>query len=167
MIPYQKFVAQYGALSREQFLSAIDVPYVLITQTAGRGESSFLTVKFTKELVSASGERKGSMVLPVCKREGANAFGMMITIGRATNNDLVIEHEKISKFHAYFRQVGSDWRICDANSRNGTEIGEALVAPGQEGLPVNSGSQIKLGKAVSLVFFAPSDLYARCLADSR
>lgn len=167
MIPYQTFLASHGGLSQEEFLARVDVPHVLITQTAAGRETSFQTVKFTKELVSESGERRGSMILPVRKRADANAFGMMITIGRATNNDLVIEHQKISKFHAYFRQVGSDWRICDANSRNGTQVGETDVEPGQEGLPVYSGSRVRLGKAVSLVFLAPADLYARCHSDSR
>tara|TARA_R110002072_G_C7663980_1_gene509857 strand:- start:39 stop:542 length:504 start_codon:yes stop_codon:yes gene_type:complete len=167
VIPYQTFLHSHGGLSREQFLNQVDVPHVLITQTAGARDTGFQTVKFTKEAVSESGERKGAMVLPVRKRPDANAFGMMITIGRATNNDLVIEHQKISKFHAYFRQAGEEWRICDANSRNGTEVGDIPVEPGQEGLPVYSGSRIRLGKAVSLVFLEPTDLYTRCLADAR
>ncbi|MBL4847766.1 MAG: FHA domain-containing protein [Planctomycetes bacterium] len=165
MISYQTFLVQFGSLGRDDFLKAIEVPYVLITQTANAQDSGFLTVKFTKEAVTKSGEREGSMVLAVRKRPDANAFGMMITIGRAANNDLVIEHQKISKFHAYFREAVSGWRICDANSRNGTTIGEVPVEPGQEGLPVKSGARIKLGKAVSLVFLEPADLYNRCLAD--
>lgn len=167
MIPYQTFLQSHGGLSRDEFLGRIDVPHVLITQTAAARDTGFQTVKFTKEIVTESGERKGAMILPVRKRPDANAFGMMITIGRATNNDLVIEHQKISKFHAYFRQIGSDWRICDANSRNGTEVGEQEVEPGQDGLPIYSGSRIRLGKAVSLVFLAPPELYTRCLADAR
>jgi pSer/pThr/pTyr-binding forkhead associated (FHA) protein len=168
VIPYTKFMSQYGSLARDQFLEAIQDPYVLITLGAVAQDAGFQTVKFTKEAaVTESGERKGSMVLPVRKRPNANAFGMMITIGRATNNDLVIDHQKISKFHAYFRQVGTKWRICDANSRNGTAIGGIPVESGQEGLPVNSGSQIKLGKAVSLVFLAPIDLFLRLSADRR
>lgn len=167
MIPYQTFLQGHGSLSRDQFLNQIDVPHVLVTQTAVAPNAGFQTVKFTKDAISASGERKGAMVLAVRKRPDANAFGMMITIGRAANNDLVIEHQKISKFHAYFREAGTEWRICDANSRNGTEVGEIPVEPGQEGLPLYSGSRIRLGKAVSLVFLTPADLYTRCLADSR
>lgn len=166
MTPYETFLIRYGQMSQAAFLAEITCPHVLITQTAVARDSGFMTVKFTKELVTESGERRGITVLPVHKREGANAFGMMITIGRAANNDLVIEHQKISKFHAYFRQVGSDWRICDANSRNGTAVGEEIVAPGQDGLPVRSGQHVKLGKAVDLVFLAPSDLYNRVVRDA-
>ena len=162
MIPFQTFVAEHGALSESEFLGKIDAPHVLITQTqAPRDSSGFMTVKFTKETISESSEARGVMILPVAKREGANAFGMMITIGRATNNDLVIEHQKISKFHAYFRQVGTDWRVCDANSRNGTEVADEVLEPGQEGRAVRSGQRVRLGKAVELVFLSPADLFAR------
>jgi pSer/pThr/pTyr-binding forkhead associated (FHA) protein len=168
LIPYQTFLQSHTGLSREQFFGKIQVPHVLITTTVAGRESGFQTVKFTKEAVTESrGSSKGTMILPVRKRPEANAFGMMITIGRAANNDLVIEHQKISKFHAYFRQTGDEWRICDANSRNGTEVSEVEVTPGQDGLPVFSGSRVRLGKAVTLVFLAPAELYTRCLADAR
>lgn len=166
MIPYQTFVAQYGALPEGEFLSRITDPHVLITQSQGARDSGFMTVKFTKEAVTESGERRGAMVLPVSKREGANAFGMMITIGRAANNDLVIEHQKVSKFHAYFRKAESGWRVCDANSRNGTQVGELTLEPGQEGHEVRSGQRVMLGKAVELVFLSPADLYARLKKDA-
>lgn len=166
MIPYQTFLSEYSQLSESDFLARVQHPHVLITQTAAARDSGFMTVKFTKESVSESAERRGTTILPVQKREGANAFGMMITMGRAPNNDLVIEHQKVSKFHAYFRQVGSEWRVCDANSRNGTAVGESTVEPGQDGLEIRSGQRVKLGKAVELVFLSPRDLFAKIRKDS-
>lgn len=161
MISYREFLVQYGTLPLDAFLEAIQEPYVLVTEreTPRDADSGFLTVKFSKESLSSSGEAKSSL-LPVRKRSDSNAFAMMITLGRAPNNDMVVDHQKISKFHAYFRQVGSDWVICDANSRNGTAVNGRPVEPGQTGAPVASGTSIKLAKLVDLLFLEPRELYA-------
>ena len=58
----------------------------------------------------------------VVKRQ-INAFGLGITVGRTRNNDLWIDDQRISRFHAYFRlQDGSSWMLADAGSRNGTFV---------------------------------------------
>lgn len=43
-----------------------------------------------------------------------------ITIGRASNNDIVIEHIGVSLKHAVLREQGNTWFIQDTNSTNGT-----------------------------------------------
>lgn len=57
----------------------------------------------------------------VAKRE-INAFGLGITVGRTKNNDIWINDERISRFHAYFRLQDGAWMLSDAGSRNGTFI---------------------------------------------
>jgi pSer/pThr/pTyr-binding forkhead associated (FHA) protein len=159
-------MTRYGSLSQEDFLQQVSDPHVLLVErkSVRDSDSGFLTVKFTKEILAESGERK-TFVLPVKKREGSNAFAMMITVGRAANNDMVVEHQKISKFHAYFRNSGAAWSICDADSRNGTIVDGVQVPTGQQGLAIQTGSRIKLAKVIDLEFFEPSALFDRLQAD--
>lgn len=51
-----------------------------------------------------------------------SVFAHMITVGRATNNDLILPDVSVSKFHAYFRQSGEQLELVDAGSTNGTKI---------------------------------------------
>lgn len=164
LTPYQKFLEQHADLGRDEFLAQIQEPYLLVTVAADRQRSAgFRTVKFTKESLDQA-EASGPSLIPVRKRADGNAFGMMITMGRANNNDVVIPDGKVSKFHAYFRQVGSEWRISDANSRNGTYL-NGLSVPQDQGMPIVSGSKIKLAKTLELVFYDPPGLFDKLQQD--
>ena len=159
MTPYTQFAQEHKSLSQDEFLAKVDVPHILVTerQAVRDEEAGFMTVKFTKEVLSESAEAQ-TFVLPVRKRPEANAFAMMVTVGRAPNNDLVLDHQKVSKFHAYFKQIGEKWAICDANSRNGTAV-DGLALQAQIAHPLKSGSKIKLAKVIDLVFLTPAGLY--------
>lgn len=161
MIPFKTFQDQHKDLSREEFLAQIQEPYLLLIRSSTRSGSGsgFHTVKFTKEAVDEAAGGVANLI-PVRKRADGNAFGIMITMGRASNNDLVIPNQKISKFHAYFRQMGSSWRISDANSRNGTFL-NGLEVPKDQGTEITNGGRIKLAKTVELIFYDPSGLYER------
>jgi FHA domain-containing protein len=68
-----------------------------------------------------------------------------ITVGRATNNDIVLWHESVSKLHAFF--VDDDdrgWVIEDAGSTNGSMADGVVLAPG-EIKAIKSGSSIVFG----------------------
>src|SRR5256885_1314230 len=58
-------------------------------------------------------------------------FPSMITLGRTLNNDIVINHTSISKFHAYFRVAAGTIEVADAGSRNGTYVGAKKLVPKQ------------------------------------
>lgn len=51
-----------------------------------------------------------------------NAFGLGITVGRTRNNDIVINDERISRFHAFFQLRDGAWVVSDAGSKNGTTV---------------------------------------------
>ncbi len=161
MIPFGEFLKQHQGLSREQFLARVRVPHVLLDRGRPTREASFLTVKLDKDALDRV-ERPGEEHLaPVEKRaDGKNAFAMMITVGRAANNDIVIPDGRVSKFHAYFRQQGADWLICDANSRNGTFV-DGQAVPQQGGAPVRPGARIRLAKSLELVFYDPPALFEK------
>jgi hypothetical protein len=66
---------------------------------------------------------------PLRKRPGAGKqFSERISVGRARNNDVVLRHESVSKFHAWIARDESDaYYVADASSRNGTSLNGASV----------------------------------------
>lgn len=99
------------------------------------------------------------------KREGANAFGMMVTIGRAKNNDITIPAQDVSKFHAYIRfDPDGNATLTDAGSSLGTFIGGRTLVPREEKAPLTDGTLIRLGTVV-LRHFTPIGLHAHLQED--
>ena len=85
-----------------------------------------------------------------------NAFALGITVGHTENNDIVIEDESVSRFHAYFQQSGSSWKLVDTGSRLGTWLDEAQLRP-NTATEVNDGAQLRFGK-VQVTFLLPPSL---------
>ena len=159
MTPYTQFAQDHKHLSRDDFLAKVGVPHILVTekQAVRDEEAGFMTVKFTKEVLSESAEAQ-TFVLPVRKRPDANAFAMMVTLGRAPNNDLVLDHQKVSKFHAYFNETGSDWFITDGNSSNGTFVNGERLKPGDR-TPIGDNTDLSFSQFLSYRFVLPGSMY--------
>lgn len=130
---------------------------------AGLDRTALYLVVWTPLETEPSAERFGTLLLaprsqvtprpwavaPLEKRPGSNAFTLMVTLGRAANNDIVLAHPAVSKFHAYARRLGDEWLLSDAGSSNGTEVdGVAVRPPGAA--PLRSGTRVLLGGAVEL-----------------
>ncbi len=159
VISFEAFCKRFKLATEAAFLSTVKIPHLYIpTLSRSEEEEGFATVQFDPARVAK--ERDEARILPIQKREDSNAFGLMITLGRANNNDLVINDSRISKFHAYFRQVGDEWSVSDANSRNGTSVDSVEIAP-EASHPIPSGSVITLSKDLDLIFLSPSDLYRK------
>ena len=64
-------------------------------------------------------------------------IGQTITIGRASENEVVVQDERVSRRHAQIDHHKEGWRVCDLGSRNGTHVcgkritGEHLLSSGQ------------------------------------
>lgn len=86
----------------------------------------------------------------------SNALAMGITVGRASNNDVVLDGPTISRFHAYFHQderTGT-WQLVDAGSSNGTWVeAKKLEAESPENLATKT--VVRFGH-VRLSFFEPN-----------
>lgn len=65
-----------------------------------------------------------------------------ITIGRAPDNDLVVDHESISGHHAKLQQEGDGYILVDLDSTNGSKIDGISTGSG----PLSNGTQITFGK---------------------
>ena len=94
-------------------------------------------------------------VAPISKRSEVS-FLSHVSVGRARHHDIVLRHQSISKFHAWFEVAGpASLLLKDCNSRNHTHLnGKILLDRGQ----VCSGDQIKFG-AVECFVFSASDLW--------
>lgn len=143
------FVTALHKQGVDAFLAANPNP-VIVVEPFAETRGKFQTVS------SDAGEGTATGVAQVCKREGANAFGIMVTIGRASNNDIVIRAPDVSKFHAYLRQDGDRWTITDAGSRFGTTLGEATKLGKDQSAPLTSGTRLSLG-TVKATFLSPED----------
>ncbi len=102
--------------------------------------------------------RPSLLVTPVVKKDG-NLFPSRICLGRTRNNDLVILHPRISKFHAYFT-TGEEgaYFITDAGSTNGTFL-DGKRLPTQRRVPLRDRCIISLGRHFHFRFHTPEGFY--------
>lgn len=88
-----------------------------------------------------------------------NPFAMGVTIGRMDNNDVVLDDESVSRFHAWLQQDAKGWTLVDADSRNGTWLGSRKLLA-KEKVLVTDGVKLKLG-TVELSFLEPKTFLAQ------
>jgi FHA domain-containing protein len=163
VIDFDQFLKTFGSMTRGEFLEVHKVPQLLVGEFQIQ-ETTFQTARLTRErLWSRDQQEQRFFVVPLAKREGSNAFASMVTFGRAGNNDLVFEHDRVSKFHGYFREVDGAWFVCDATSQNGTTVaGQEVVKGDKQGAPLESGAKVCLGEYVDLIFYTPEGLHEHC-----
>jgi hypothetical protein len=68
----------------------------------------------------------------------------LVRIGRAGDNDVAIDNQRVSRYHAQARWVESDWLVYDLDSTNGTFVDGTRVFPSQP-RPLGAGSVLRLG----------------------
>ena len=95
-------------------------------------------------------------VFPLAKKPNAS-FPDRITIGRTSNNDVVIADTSISRLHAYIRRDGATWFVADAGSKNGSWLKGKVLEPRKE-RPLPSRAVLRFGD-VDLTFYDATDLY--------
>jgi len=97
------------------------------------------------------------LILPLRKGEG-RPFPERISVGRATNCDLVIRDASVSKLHGHFRDVSMDVAFfTDAKSSNGTRLDGTLIQPGTA-TEIRTNTLLSFGR-VQLVFMSPGEVY--------
>ncbi|MBX7116148.1 MAG: FHA domain-containing protein [Myxococcaceae bacterium] len=98
----------------------------------------------------------GQQLVTLLEKTKENAFQTKLTMGRTTNNDIVLNHVSVSRFHAWFQPDGSTdgWAVVDAGSKNGTILSGHKITS-KKAHELQSGSKIRLGK-VELTFYSPA-----------
>nr|HEX4313306.1 FHA domain-containing protein [Kofleriaceae bacterium] len=155
---------QLVKLGRDEFL-AVAAPGALVRYRGASEEDDALSTVTIEETVEdatmpitrmplAAGEIEVE-VFPLVKKPGAS-FPDRITIGRTTNNDIVIADHSISRLHAYVRRTGG-WLVADAGSKNGSSLRGAKLDARKEQALV-SRAVLRLGD-VDLTFYEAADLF--------
>jgi hypothetical protein len=86
-------------------------------------------------------------VFPIKKGHRAGAD---ISVGRSSQNDVVIRDHQVSKIHCVFHELEHGFQLVDAGSRNGTWVGKHRLAPKGDARAVKFGDMVTLGH---LAFF--------------
>ena len=84
------------------------------------------------------------LAIPIVKGK-ASVFAMGITIGRTENNDVVLRHEEVSRFHAYVQDGGGTLSLVDADSKNGTWVNGLKLLPSKP-QPLPATAVVKFGQ---------------------
>jgi pSer/pThr/pTyr-binding forkhead associated (FHA) protein len=91
----------------------------------------------------------GLALLAYPVRRTERSVGHLVTVGRASNNDVVVRDVSISRFHAFLKEEDDGkFRLQDANSTNGTIVNGASVPAQGNGPPVDlkTGDTLRLGQ---------------------
>lgn len=96
--------------------------------------------------------KTGEAVVAVVEKTKDNAFQRRVTLGRTTNNDIVLDDASVSRFHAWLQLNDKGiWEVVDAGSRNGTFVNGRRVAA-KVGQVLENDQRVKVG-SVELRFF--------------
>lgn len=97
-------------------------------------------------------------VLPLRKRTDDATFVDRISLGRATNKDIVLRHATVSKFHAWF-EMGDTGELCvaDSDSTNGSFVNGKQLPP-KDLTRVEPGDHLRFG-SVECLTCAPGDFW--------
>lgn len=155
-------------LSKSAFVKAH--PYAFLVDSGqaelGRPSKDFETIasggasdkELFRQMVHVNLE---SRLFRVMKR-GETGFPNKITVGRSANNDVVLEHPSISKFHAFFtlNELNYNYELTDVNSMNGTKLnGSPLTSMKKR--EVENGDVLTFGGELTFLFLLARDLFSR------
>jgi pSer/pThr/pTyr-binding forkhead associated (FHA) protein len=68
----------------------------------------------------------------------------VVRVGRATDNEIAIDNQRVSRYHAQLRWVESSWLVYDLDSTNGTFVDGERLSPSKPRV-VGPKSQLRLG----------------------
>jgi translation elongation factor P/translation initiation factor 5A len=99
------------------------------------------------DYIPRKGRLSGMKAVPLVKTS-RNVFSSKITVGRATNNDVIIRAQMISKAHATFLlDDGDRVKLMDMGSANGTMVNGRRLKK-REMVPVGSGDTVTFWRFV-------------------
>lgn len=159
------------ALSRQDeatFLAAHPAPALLLPElrpaAAGRAQraTGHQTLTGEEDPRALSKVDVRSAHVAFLAKSDRNPFAMMITVGRATNNDVILPDRTVSKFHASFRSSPTGWIVTDQRSANGTYVDGKRLDAGASALLAEDAT-LRFGKTFVARFVTPGAL-ARLLA---
>lgn len=95
----------------------------------------------------------GDPVVAVLEKSKDNVFQRRVTMGRTTNNDIVLDDASVSRFHGWLQKDDGSgkWTLTDAGSKNGTwAASQKLTA--KKPVILENGTRLKVGN-LELTFY--------------
>lgn len=158
--PLSAYLRKY-LQDEKAFIKGLVNPVLLVEQrTEEQDEENedsdyrFRTASAVDQLPTEAGEP----LVVVVKKQAANAFQSRITVGRTSNNDVVLDDASVSRFHAWLEHDDDQWKVADAGSKNGTFLNGKRLAP-KKLVPLVLEARLKFG-AVPASFLSPKSLIA-------
>jgi hypothetical protein len=158
-----EFTTNFQNLPEESFVSRFTDPVLVIEMVGkiadGTDFRTFADSCSPKGEVTDEDSELIPFVVPLVKSD-RNVFTDMITLGRASNNDVVIPYLSVSKLHAFFQKDYSTGsiNISDAGSTFGTKVNGKPVEKGAA-TALESMATIEIAKSIRTTFFSPADFY--------
>jgi pSer/pThr/pTyr-binding forkhead associated (FHA) protein len=152
----QLFMEYLGAPTK--FLELHPNPWLVLSQEARpKGDLTLRTNLYATDgqpLDMDAPEDIGTLSAMEIAKGKNNSFGLGITVGRTRNNDLFINDERISRFHAFFQVRDGAWVISDAGSRNGTFVDGTRLDP-RRAAPLPARGRVDFGGYRARFFLPP------------
>jgi hypothetical protein len=144
--------------SRHVFVQVHAYPFLLSDGAIERAQKPGKTVSYdmlqsTAPGTPAANREKGTLML-LAVRKVIGTFPNMITLGRTSNNDIVVPDVSISKFHAWFQRLGDRVEVGDAGSKNGTAVNGETLPPRGARVALKSGDRIRFAR-VEVTYLDP------------
>lgn len=128
----ETYILRFGATDKATFMAEVRCPVLVdsaysIGSIAPKQGFRTATIDDARALPyrTKANERE---VLLIKKRQEATFLGH-VSVGRASNLDVVISRTGISKFHAYFSEVEAGFQLTDKDSTNGTWVAGDRLLP--------------------------------------
>lgn len=163
----QTYLTHRRDLTKKAFMQRFNHPFLveeLVQRGSGEKNFEFATLQISKEEVKSllgltPGGTAKNQVRRVVKR-ASNAFEGMINVGRAGNNDVVLDYQAISKFHAYFTKdpSGDIFYVTDADSTNGTFVNGQQLQPHQKHR-LSEGDVLSFARQAELRYYSSGGFY--------
>jgi hypothetical protein len=95
----------------------------------------------------------GDPVVALLEKSKDNVFQRRVTLGRTTNNDIVLDDASVSRFHGWLQKDDGSgrWTLTDAGSKNGTWVDNGKLSPKKPVILENS-TKVRVGN-LELTFY--------------
>lgn len=149
-----------SSMDEARFVAINAGRFLVVEGQVGREVDPLALRTRTVAAVRRDQPRQALEVMPVRKRADGNPYSSMVTIGRARNNDVVLNDPSVSKMHAWIRLAcdtlhGHD-TLTDSGATNGTFLHGKPVR--NESVALCVGDRIRIG-SVDLRFIDARLLY--------
>jgi hypothetical protein len=131
-------------------------PRALATESMTHGAQRMVATK--PSTLALKNRTDSFLLIPIIKTD-RNAWAERIFVGRASNNDIVLEDPSVSKAHAYFVVKGSRAQLIAMPALNSTKMNGAVLPPQASGVAVPDGAVIEFGLA-GVRYLESASLYA-------